>query len=62
MKKRILVVYATYGNGHRIVAEYIKKSFKKKDENISVKTIDILDYSSPFIKKYSKKQCFLKFL
>ncbi len=55
MKKRILVVYATYGNGHRIVAEYIKKSFKKKDENISVKTIDILDYSSPFIKTVSKK-------
>ena len=55
MKKKILIVYATYGNGHKIVANYIKDSFKSKNKDLDIKTIDILDYSSPFIKTMSKK-------
>ena len=30
MKKRILIVYATYGSGHLAVAKYIEDYFKKQ--------------------------------
>lgn len=55
MKKKVLIVYATYGNGHKMVANYIEDGFKRKDNNLEIETIDILDYSSPFIKVASKK-------
>ena len=33
MKKKILITYAMYGNGHRAVAEYIEKYFEKYPNN-----------------------------
>lgn len=53
--KRILIIYATYGNGHKIVANYIKDSFKNKNKDLEIMTIDILDYCSLFINTFSKK-------
>ena len=54
MKKTVLVLYATYGNGHRMVANYIKEYFNKLDD-INVEIVDLLDYASPFAKKATLK-------
>ena len=32
MKKRILILYATYGSGHKAIANYIKKYFEENGE------------------------------
>lgn len=55
MKKRILIVYALYGNGHRAVAEYIEKYFKKQDSELEILAIDLLKYSTPIIGSLSQK-------
>lgn len=47
-KRKILIAYATYGSGHKTVAEYVYQYFKKnnsKDE-LDIRIIDILDYSN----------------
>ena len=36
MKKRILLTYATYGNGHRAVAQYIESYFKQQDPELEI--------------------------
>mgnify|MGYP003301849249 CR=1 FL=1 len=36
MKKRILLTYATYGNGHRAIAEYIKSYFEAQDSELEI--------------------------
>ncbi len=54
MIKKILIPYATYGNGHKVVANYIKDNFKQKNPDIKVETLDILDYATPFMRKVSK--------
>lgn len=53
MKKRILITYATYGSGHKAVANYIYNYLKAKDE-YEIKIIDIMDYEN-VIGKISKK-------
>ena len=55
MKKRILITYAMYGNGHRAVAEYIEKYFKKQDPELEILAIDLLKYSTPFLGSLSQK-------
>jgi len=45
MKKRILIGYASYGNGHKAVAEYVKSYFDSKDK-YEIKIIDLIDYSN----------------
>lgn len=54
MKKRILILYATYGNGHKSVAEYIKNYFERKGEYECL-TLDLISYSLPIIGKFTKK-------
>ncbi len=54
MIKKILVPYATYGNGHKVVAYYIKEKFATKNPDIEIETLDILDYATPFMRKVSK--------
>jgi len=54
MKKRILVLHATYGNGHKAIANYIENYFKNKDEDIEILNLDILQYSGPFLGKATK--------
>ena len=55
MKKRILLTYAMYGNGHRAVAQYIESYLKEKNPDLEVLAIDILKYSTPIIGKFSQK-------
>ena len=55
MKKRILLTYAMYGNGHRAIAEYIEKYFKKQNPELEILAIDLLRYSMPVIGRISQK-------
>lgn len=55
MKKRILIVYASYGNGHKAIAEYIASYFMSQDEELEIATLDILTYSMKIIGPWSKK-------
>jgi len=55
MKKRILIIYATYGSGHKAIANYIKKYFSNKNTDLEILTLDILEYSMPLIGKISKR-------
>lgn len=55
MKKKILITYALYGNGHRAIAEYIENYFKKQDPNLEILSIDLLKYSTPIIGDLSQK-------
>ena len=55
MKKRILLTYAMYGNGHRAIAEYIEKYFKEQDNELEILAIDLLKYSIPIFGKFSQK-------
>jgi len=55
MKKRILLTYCMYGNGHRAIAEYIESYFKKKDPELEILAIDLLKYSIPIIGNLSQK-------
>lgn len=57
MKKKILIIYATYGSGHKAVAKYIEKYFFNKDAELDIKCIDLLDYSDSFGGKLGKKIC-----
>ena len=41
--KKILITYATYGNGHKAIAEYIANYLK--DENYEIKLLNIMDYT-----------------
>lgn len=55
MKKKILITYAMYGNGHRAVAEYIEKYFKTQDPELEILAIDLLKYSMPVLGTLSQK-------
>lgn len=55
MKKRILLTYAMYGNGHRAIAEYIESYFKSQDSELEILAIDLLKYSTPILGRCSQK-------
>lgn len=55
MKKRILLTYAMYGNGHRAIAEYIESYFKQKNPELEILAIDLLKYSTPVLGSISQK-------
>ena len=44
-KKKILIAYATYGSGHKAVANYIY-DYLKNNPNYEVKIIDVMDYEN----------------
>lgn len=44
-RKRVLITYATYGSGHKTVANYIYEYFTKHS-NYEVKVIDLMDYEN----------------
>lgn len=54
MKKRILIPYATYGNGHKSIALYIKKYFESSGE-YECKTLDLISYSFPLFGNITRK-------
>ena len=55
MKKKVLVLYASYGSGHKSIANYIAEYIKKEDNNIEVATLDILTYSMKIVGSISQK-------
>ena len=55
MKKKILITYAMYGSGHKAIAEYIEKYFKKQDPELEILSIDLLKYSMPVLGTLSQK-------
>ena len=55
MKKKILIPYATYGSGHKAIAQYIENYFKKQSDDYEILTIDLLSYSSPIAGMLTKK-------
>jgi len=52
--KKILILYATYGSGHKTIAEYIKKYFEESGK-YECMTLDLMAYSVPIIGMFSKK-------
>lgn len=52
--KKILIMYASYGTGHKKIAEYIEFYFKNNG-NFEIETIDILKMSTPFLGILSQK-------
>lgn len=54
MKKKILVVYARYGSGHKAIGEYVAKYIEEHNKKAEVKVLDITDYGN-FLGKISVK-------
>ena len=52
-KKKILIPYASYGNGHKAIAEYIKNYFESTG-NYECMTIDLIKYSLPILGTFTK--------
>ena len=50
MKHKLLITYASYGSGHKSVAEYVEDYFKEHSDNFEVKIIDVMDYASVIAK------------
>lgn len=63
MKKRILIVYATYGSGHKAIAKYINNYFLDKDSELEIKLIDMISYSKKIgkLSKSISEKLMLKF-
>ena len=55
MKKKILILYASYGSGHQKIAEYIAKYFKKQNDDLEIATLDLITYSMKKVGKWSQK-------
>ena len=36
MKKKILIIYASYGNGHKAIGKYIERYFLEQNSNLNV--------------------------
>ena len=53
--KKVLIIYASYGNGHKAIANYIGSYLKENDEKLEVATLDILTYSMKVVGKISQK-------
>lgn len=44
--KKILVVYARYGSGHKSIAEYVANYISENNKNVKVKLLDITPYAN----------------
>ena len=55
MKKKILIIYASYGNGHKAIGKYIERYFLAQNPNLEIKCVDLMDYAMPLIGKISQK-------
>ncbi len=52
--KKILIMYATYGTGHKKIAEYIEKYFQSHGD-YQIELIDILKFSTPVLGSLTEK-------
>jgi processive 1,2-diacylglycerol beta-glucosyltransferase len=57
--KKVLILYAPFGAGHKTAAKAIEEAFKEKYPDVEAKNVDVLDfgfkifrYSAPFIFDY----------
>jgi len=48
MKKKVLVMYARYGSGHKAIAEYVANYLKENNDKVEVMILDLTDYSNTF--------------
>ena len=55
MKKKILVVYATYGSGHKAIANYIANYLKDENKSYEIATLDMISYSMSVVGSISQK-------
>ena len=55
MKKRILIPYASYGNGHKAIALYIQNYFQEQNPKFEVMTLDLLEFAIPILGKFTQK-------
>ncbi len=46
MKKKVLVIYARYGAGHKSMAEYVAKYLKERNHKIEVMLFDMTEYGN----------------
>lgn len=53
-KKKILIMYARYGTGHKAIANYVKDYFTKNSD-YEIKLIDILDYNTRIVGNMASK-------
>lgn len=54
MKKRILVMYARYGSGHKTIATYVANYIKEHNNDVDVMLLDMTEYANG-IGKFSVK-------
>lgn len=55
MEKKVLIIYASYGNGHKAIANYVANYLKDKNKAYEVATLDIITYSMKIIGSLSQK-------
>ena len=58
--KKLLITYASYGSGHKSVANYVKDYFEEHSTEFEIKVIDVMDYGNLFA-KISQKMFNLNF-
>ena len=54
MKKRLLVLYASYGTGHKSISNYINDYFTKSGE-YEVLELDLLHYATPLLGPFTDR-------
>lgn len=55
MKKKLLLIYASYGTGHKAVAHSIGNYFIDSDEVYEILIVDLIQETSPIFGRISKK-------
>ena len=55
MKTKLLIFYASYGNGHKSIAKYIENYFSNNSDNYEILTVDILENTSHFMGPFTRK-------
>lgn len=68
MKKKILVMYARYGSGHKTIAEYVAKYIEEHNKDIELMLMDMTEYANgvgkftvkimDFVTKYRPEKIF----
>lgn len=68
MKKKILVMYARYGSGHKTIAEYVAKYIEEHNKDIDLLVLDMTNYANgigkftvkimDFVSKYRPEKIF----
>ena len=51
---KLLIAYASYGSGHKSVANSVADYFKEHSDHFEIKVMDVTDYGNIFAKLYKK--------